>query len=107
MSKGYYWIPPVDTTLNGMQYHNANVIGRPVLDYKRQVMVFRLDRYFPVGSIFYFAFNNIEYHITCRLKKPGLWYEATRVDGERLGCQDIERFTPGRYVRRKGTSIPE
>ena len=100
--QGYYWIPQVDMTLNGQQYYEALVMGRPEFDMKKHLIRFRLSRYFPVGSILHFLKDNTEYVIKCRLKRPGLWYEAKRVDGGSIVPEDIERFTSKKPVYRCG-----
>lgn len=102
MKKGYYWIPQTDMTLNSQQFYKASVIGDIIFDWKRGVVVFELDRFFPVGSVFHFMHNEVEYKITCRLRKPGLHYEAKREDGCKINASDIERFNSGRYIYRTG-----
>jgi len=80
MARGYYWIPQTDETLNGRSYYVAKIVGDITFDTKRKRIVFQADRYFPVGSVFHFTHNCFNYIITCRLRKPGLWYEARRED---------------------------
>ena len=102
MKKGYYWIPQTDETLNGLQFYSANIVGDITYDLKRRRIVFQIDRYFPVGSVFHFTHNQFNYVITCRLPKPGLWYEARREDSESIGPDDIQRLESGRFVHRDG-----
>lgn len=102
MAKGYYWIPQSDDTLNGRQYYTASIKGDIQFDLKRKRIIFQSDRYFPVGSVFHFTHNCFNYVITCRLRKPGLWFEARREDSGRIGPDDIERFESGRFIHRDG-----
>lgn len=102
MAKGYYWIPQTDETLNGISYHVTKVVGDIVFDTKRKRIVFQTTRYFPVGSVFHFTHNCFKYVITCRLRKPGLWYEARREDCGPIGPDDVERFESGRFIHRNG-----
>lgn len=102
MKKGYYWISPTDSTLNGVDYYTAKVIGDIYFDVKHKKIVFQSDRYFPVGSVFHFTHNCFNYVITHRCLKPGLWFEAQREDGESIGPDDIERFESGRFMHRTG-----
>ena len=89
-------------TLNGMKYYQAQIVGN--IEFRRSEgrIVFRLTRYFPVGSIFHFIHTKENYVITKRLKVPGLVYEARREDCLPLNVGDISRFTSGRYVYRTG-----
>lgn len=100
--KGYYWIKPVDNTLNAIQYYQAKVIGNIEFHRGEGRIVFRLTRYFPVGSIFHFMHTCENYVITKRLKKPGLVFEARREDSGPLSPGDYSRFTSGRNVYRTG-----
>ncbi len=100
MKKGYYWIPPTDNTLNGIDYYTAKVIGDIYFDMKHKKIIFQSDRYFPVGSVFHFTHNCFNYVITCRLRKPGLWFEAKREDGCQIDPDDIDRFNSGRFIHR-------
>lgn len=100
--KGYYWIKPVDMTLNGMKYYQAQVVGNIEFHRSEGRIVFRLTRYFPVGSIFHFMHTKENYVITKRLKVPGLVYEAKREDDGPLLPGDYSRFTSGRNVYRTG-----
>ena len=34
MGKGYYWIEPVDQTLNDFQFYKARIVGDPEYDEK-------------------------------------------------------------------------
>lgn len=52
MGKGYYWIEPVDQTLNDFQFYKARIVGDPEYDEKHHRVILRTDKYFPVGSIF-------------------------------------------------------
>lgn len=52
MGKGYYWIEPVDRTLNDFQFYKAHIVGDPEYDEKHHRVILRTDKYFPVGSIF-------------------------------------------------------
>lgn len=101
----YYWIPPTDHTLNAAEHYQASVKGNTVFDFKRNKIVFELSQYFPVGSIFHFMHNEVDYVITCRLRKPGLIYEAKRFDGKDINSEDIDRFNSGRFVYRDGMSL--
>lgn len=102
MTKGYYWIPQTDETLNGRSYYVAKIVGDITFDTKRKRIVFQADRYFPVGSVFHFTHNCFNYIITCRLRKPGLWFEARREDSGSICPEDIERFESGRFIHRDG-----
>ena len=102
MARGYYWIPQTDETLNGRSYYVAKIVGDIVFDTKRKRIVFQADRYFPVGSVFHFTHNCFNYIITCRLRKPGLWFEARREDSGPICPEDIERFESGRFIHRDG-----
>lgn len=102
MARGYYWIPQTDETLNGISYYVAKVVGDITFDTKRKRIVFQADRYFPVGSVFHFTHNCFNYIITCRLRKPGLWFEARREDLGPICPEDIERFESGRFIHRDG-----
>lgn len=102
MAKGYYWIPQTDFTLNAMQFYQASVFGDIKFDFKKNEITFKLDKFFPVGSIFHFVGNCGEYVITCRLKKPGLHYVAKRTDDCPINHNDIAAFNSGRCVRRTG-----
>lgn len=102
MARGYYWIPQTDETLNGRSHYVAKVVGDITFDTKRKRIVFQLTRYFPVGSVFHFTHNCFKYVITCRLRKPGLWFEARREDSGSICPEDIERFESGRFIRRDG-----
>ena len=102
MKKGYYWLPPIDNTLNGIEYHQSEVIGDIEFRRKEGRIRFRLRYHFPVGSIFHFMHTKENYVITKRLKVPGLVYEARREDCLPLNAGDISRFTSGRYVYRTG-----
>ena len=53
MGKGYYWIEPVDQTLNDFQFYKARIVGDPEYDEKHHRVILRTDKYFPVGSIFH------------------------------------------------------
>lgn len=102
MARGYYWIPQTDETLNGRSYYVAKIVGDITFDTKRKRIVFQADRYFPVGSVFHFTHNCFNYIITCRLRKPGLWFEARREDSGSICPEDIERFESGRFIHRDG-----
>ncbi len=102
MARGYYWIPQTDETLNGRSYYVAKIVGDITFDTKRKRIVFQADRYFPVGSVFHFTHNCFNYIITCRLRKPGLWFEARREDSGPIRPEDIERFESGRFIHRDG-----
>lgn len=102
MARGYYWIPQTDETLNGRSYYVAKIVGDITFDTKRKRIVFQADRYFPVGSVFHFTHNCFNYIITCRLRKPGLWFEARREDSGPICPEDIERFESGRFIHRDG-----
>lgn len=100
--KGYYWIPPVDNTLNGLQYFQAKVVGDIKFDFRRNLIHVQLDRYFPVGSLFHFYGNCSEYYIKARERKPGLYFIAMRTDGCPLTAEDVDVFNSGRAVKRTG-----
>ena len=100
--KGYYWIKQPDFTLNALQYYQASVVGDIKFDLKRGLVYARLDRYFPVGSVFHFTGNTKEYYITARERKPGLFYVIKRTDGCGITADDIQVFESGRYVHRTG-----
>lgn len=102
MKKGYYWIKPVDNSINGEANYGAYIKGDIFFDIKRRRIVFSLDRFFPVGSIFHFIHTEDNYIITKRLRKPGLWYEARREDDAVIGKDDMSRFTSGRMIYRDG-----
>lgn len=102
MKKGYYWIKPVDTTENGRLNFGAKVKGDVSFDTVKRRIIFSLDRYFPVGSVFHFMHTKENYIITKRLKKVGLWYEAKREDDACIGGDDISRFTSGKMAYRDG-----
>lgn len=102
MKKGYYWIKPIDNTLNGLQHYQASVIGDIEFKVDKGRVAFKLNHYFPVGSVFHFMHTKCNYVITKRLIRRGLWYEARREDGCKLEPGDIERFTSGRYIYRNG-----
>jgi hypothetical protein len=102
MARGYYWIPQTDETLNSRSYYVAKIVGDITFDTKRKRIVFQTTRYFPVGSVFHFTHNCFKYVITCRLRKPGLWYEARREDCGPIGPDDVERFESGRFIHRNG-----
>lgn len=53
MGKGYYWIEPVDQTLNDFQFYKARIVDDPEYDEKHHRVILRTDKYFPVGSIFH------------------------------------------------------
>ena len=53
MGKGYYWIEPVDQTLNDFQFYKARIVGDPEYDERHHRVILRTDKYFPVGSIFH------------------------------------------------------
>lgn len=102
MKRGYYPIPPVDMSLNSQQFYQASVIGDIKFDWKKSSIEFQIDKYFPVGSIFHFIHNTVDYIITCRINRPGLYYRARRKDGCKLDSKDIERFNSGRFLYRNG-----
>ena len=105
MARGYYWIPQTDETLNGRSYYVAKIVGDITFDTKRKRIVFQADRYFPVGSVFHFTHNCFNYIITCRLRKPGLWFEARREDSGPICPEDIERFESEGLFTEMGTCI--
>ena len=47
MGKGYYWIEPVDQTLNDFQFYKARIVGDPEYDEKHHRVILRTDKYFP------------------------------------------------------------
>lgn len=102
MKKGYYWIPEPDMSLNGMEYFEAKIAGESKIDIKNNYVEFRLTRHFPVGSIFHFMHNKVEYVIYERVKTWGLKYRARRADGCKISWEDVGRFGSGRNVYRTG-----
>lgn len=102
MKKAYYSIPIAEHTLNNQQFYQASVIGDIKFNWKKDSVEFQLDKYFPVGSVFHFMHNTIDYIITCRINRPGLYYRAKRKDGCKLDLKDIERFNSNRFLYRNG-----
>lgn len=100
--KGYYWIPPVDNTLNALDFFEARVKGDVKFDFKRDLIYVEMDRYFPTGSLFHFIGNCTEYYIKSRELKPGLCYVVKRTDGCPISLDDVSVFESGRPARRTG-----
>lgn len=105
MAKGYYWIPQKDNTINAMQFYKASLIGSARFDFKKNLIHFRIDKYFPVGSVFHFTGNCNDYVIKCRKRVPGLFYTAHRLDGCPLNLDDVDVFNSGRFLERNGRTF--
>ena len=102
MKRGYFWIPQTDFSLNGIKHGEAKVIGNIKVDFKNGYVEFRLNNNFPIGTIFHFMHNKVDYVIFERVKAWGLKYRARRADGEKLTGADFQRFTSGRSIYRSG-----
>lgn len=100
--KGYYWIPPVDNTLNALDFFEARVKGDVKFDFKKDLIYVEMDRYFPAGSLFHFVGNCTEYYIKSRELKPSLCYVVKRTDGCPISLDDVSVFESGRPARRTG-----
>ena len=82
MGKGYYWIEPVDQTLNDFQFYKARIVGDPEYDEKHHRVILRTDKYFPVGSIFHVLKDPEMFVIERKFKTWGNKYVVKPCEGE-------------------------
>lgn len=82
MGKGYYWIEPVDRTLNDFQFYKAHIVGDPEYDEKHHRVILRTDKYFPVGSIFHVLKDSEMFVIERKFKTWGNKYVIKPCGGE-------------------------
>lgn len=82
MAKGYYWIEPVDRTLNDFQFYKARIVGDPEYDERHHRVILRTDKYFPVGSIFHVLNDKEMFVIERKFKIWGNKYVIRPCEGE-------------------------
>jgi len=82
MGKGYYWIEPVDRTLNDFQFYKARIVGDPEYDERHHRVILRTDKYFPVGSIFHVLNDKEMFVIERKFKIWGNKYVIRPCEGE-------------------------
>lgn len=82
MGKGYYWIEPVDQTLNDFQFYKAHIVGDPEYDEKHHRVILRTDKYFPVGSIFHVLNDKEMFVVERKFKIWGNKYVIRPCEGE-------------------------
>lgn len=82
MGKGYYWIEPLDQTLNDFQFYKAHIVGDPEYDEKHHRVILRTDKYFPVGSIFHVLNDKEMFVIERKFKIWGNKYVIRPCEGE-------------------------
>lgn len=82
MSDKYYWIQPSDRSLNDFPFSRTVVIGNPVYDKKRGVLLIRTREHFPVGGIFHVLKDKEDFVVARKLRRWGNHYEVKRRCGE-------------------------
>lgn len=74
MKKGYYWIEPVDDTLNDFQFFKTTILDKPVIYDSACRLLIRTREHFPVGSIFHTLRNDFDYVIEEKKRTWGNHY---------------------------------
>lgn len=81
MGKGYYWIEPVDRTLNDFVLYRTTIIDDPSED-KDGLAVFRTREHFPVGAVFHVLHHTTDFVIVSKDRTWGNRYHVRPFDGE-------------------------
>lgn len=102
MKRGYDWLPPIEKTLNSIKFYGAKIIDNPVMIEDGSKIDFNLDHYFPVGSIFHFLKDDVQYKIIKKYKDAHKGYVAMRCDERVLETKDVLKFQEGNLVFRIG-----
>lgn len=74
MKKGYYWIEPVDDTLNDFPFFKTTILDKPVIYDSACRLLIRTREHFPVGSIFHTLRNDFDYVIEEKRRTWGNHY---------------------------------